>query len=191
MRHFAKRLALPGDISDMENLTMRSLILTGAVSLAALMMGCGPEASSMAENSPVFAVETAAHSPGSHIKLVEQFTEPLVNPCNGEVIVFAGVAISQINQTGDFHLEFETRASGTGIGPESGATYEYSVTGYEATNWGNGNELQGTFGAGANARMISSLPELTFTAHFQFHGVALPSGEFTVTRNVDRVECKS
>jgi hypothetical protein len=38
--------------------------------------------------------------------------------------------------------------------------------------------------------MISSIPSLSFTAHFQFHGLVLPSGEFKVTRSVDRVECK-
>ena len=43
----------------------------------------------------------------------------------------------------------------------------------------------------ANARMISNVPGLAFTSHFQFRGVALPSGEFKVSRDVDRVECKA
>jgi hypothetical protein len=170
---------------------MLSRTLTATASFMALLCGCGPDGSSLAENSSLLPSSTAAQRPGSHTKLVEHFTEALVNPCNGEEIVFTGVAINQINVTGDSHLEFQGRASGTGIGPESGATYNYNVTGYESTNWGNGNDLQVTFGAGANARMISSLPELTFTAHFQFHGVKLPSGEITVTRSVDRVECKA
>ena len=192
MRHFATRSALTDDVSDMEKLTMQSQTLTGAAVLMGMFLtGCGPEPGPTSETAVGPTTATADFSAGSHTRFVEQFTEPLVNPCNGEVIVFAGVATSQINRTGDFHLEFVTRASGTGTGPESGATYQYSLTAYETTNWGNGNDLQGTGGAGANARMISSLPELTFTAHFQFHGVALPSGEIAVTRDVDRVECKA
>jgi hypothetical protein len=176
---------------------MHSRIITGgAFLMGALLTGCGAESGPTAEstaltpNTPVLSAGSANASSATHTKLVEQFEEPLMNPCNGEVIVFTGVARSQINDIDGLHVEFLTRASGNGTGPESGASYHYELTAYENTNWTR-DRLDGTFGAGANARMISSVPELTFTAHFRFHGVLLPSGAFTVTRNLDRVECKA
>jgi hypothetical protein len=150
---------------------------------AALLTGCGAESGPTAENVAGLAADAVDHNIRNHIKLVEPFSEPLVNPCNGEVIVFSGEAVSQINKVGDLHFEFLTRASGTGTGPESGATYAYTVTAYESENRPIVDTPPATFGAGANARMISSIPGLTFTAHFQFHGVFLPSGEFKVTRD--------
>jgi len=153
------------------------------LALTALLAGCEAESDLTAPNAPGLAV--------THTRLVESFTEsPLVNPCNGEAIVFSGVAISQINEVDDLHFEFWTRGSGTGTGPASGATYAYTVIAHESFDTPNHDAPHATFGAGANARMISSVPGLSFTAHFVFHGVALPSGEFEVTRNVDRVECK-
>lgn len=171
---------------------MRSQTLTGAaVLMGMLLTGCGAESGPTAENIAGLAADAVDHNTGNHIKLVETFTEsPIVNPCNGEAIVFSGVAVSQINNVDELHFEFLTRASGTGTGPESGATYAYTVTAYENVNKPDGVTVA-TFGAGANARMISSIPSLTFTAHFQFHGVFLPSGEFKVTRDLDRVECKA
>jgi hypothetical protein len=172
---------------------MRSLTWTGAAMLMGMLLtGCGAESGPTAVNEAGLTADAAAYNTGNHIKLVETFTEsPIVNPCNGEAIVFSGVAVSQINNVDELHFEFLTRASGTGSGPESGASYAYELTAYETFNTPDGAAPQATFGAGANARMISSIPGLTFTAHFQFHGIALPGGGFKVTRDLDRVECKA
>jgi hypothetical protein len=78
---------------------------------------------------------------------------------------------------------------GTGTGTESGAAYTYYLdAAHENRNSANGQEP--TFASGANARIISDVPGLSFTAHFLFHSVTLPSGEVKLTRRVDRVECK-
>ena len=137
----------------------------------------------------VCGAEAADHATGEHIKSVEPFTETLVNPCNGEAIVFSGEAISHFTVLDDRHTEAWTSATGTGTGPQSGATYTYNLdAGHEIFHTGNGQNT--IFEAGANARMISDLPGLSFTAHFVFHAVILPSGEFKVTRDLDRVACK-
>ena len=133
--------------------------------------------------------EAADHATGEHIKSVEPFTETLVNPCNGEAIVFSGEAVLHFTVLDNRHVEFFTSSTGTGIGPESGATYTYNLdAAHEIFHTANGQNA--TFEAGANARMITDLPGLSFTSHFVFHGVILPSGEFKVTRSLDRVECK-
>jgi hypothetical protein len=81
--------------------------------------------------------------------------------------------------------------SGAGAGPESGASYAYNLVFHESDNTPSATGPQANFFANASARISSSLPGLSFTAHFVFHGVGLPSGEFKVTRNLDRVECKA
>jgi hypothetical protein len=170
---------------------MRSLTQTGATTLmGVLLAGCGAESGPTAVNVAAHAADAATHNTGNHIKVVEPFTEPLVNPCNGEVIVFSGEAVVHVTQVGDRHIEFFTSATGTGTGPESGATYTYHLdAAHENRNSANGQLPN--FASGANARIISDLPGLSFTAHFVFHIATLPSGEYKVTRAVDRVECKA
>jgi hypothetical protein len=167
---------------------MRSQILTGAaVLMGMLLTGCGAESGPTAENTAGLAADAVDHNTGNHTKLVEVFTEPLTNPCNGEVIVFSGDAITQINEVNGLHRELLGHATGTGIGPESGASYTYNLVFQEAFQ----AAPEANFYANANARVISSVRALSFTAHFVAHAVFLPSGEFKVTRNVDRVECKA
>jgi len=171
---------------------MRSVTVAGtALLIGMLLTGRGAEPGRTAENVVGLTADAATHNTGNHIKLIEPFTEALVNPWNGEVIVFSGEAVSQINEVGDLHFEFLTRASGTGTGPESGATYAYTLTASMSFNTPGDGASQATFADDANARMISDVPGLPFTAHFQFRDVALPSGEFKVTRDVDQVECKA
>jgi hypothetical protein len=158
-----------------------------AIAAVALIIGCGVESNPTAENEAGLTPIAAQLSTPVHAKLVEVFTEPLTNPCNGEVIVFSGDAITQINEVDGLHRELLGHATGTGIGPESGASYTYNLVFQEAFQ----AAPEANFYANANARVISSVRALSFTAHFVAHAVFLPSGEFKVTRNVDRVECKA
>jgi hypothetical protein len=149
----------------------------------------GPAMLMMGTLLTAFGAEAADHPTGEHIKSVEPFAETLVNPCNGEAIVFSGEAVLQVTQVDDRHLEFFTSAEGIGTGPESGATYTYHLdAAHENRNSVNGQEP--TFASGANARVYSDLPGLSFTSHFVFHSVTLPFGEIKVIRSVDRTECK-
>lgn len=195
MRHLTKCLARTPvllDISHLENLTMRSLTLTGvAILAAALITGCEAESSPTDENAAGLIADAVAQNTPTHSKVVEPFTEPLASPCNGEVIVFSGEAITKMNDVGGLHSELQGSASGAGTGPESGATYAYHLVFHENFNTPSPTALQANHFANANARVSSSLRGLSFTAHFVFHAVALPGGEFKVTRNLDRVECKA
>lgn len=167
---------------------MRSLTLTGvAIAAVALITSCGVDSNPTAENEAGLTPVAAQLSTPVHTKLVEVFTEPLTNPCNGEVIVFSGDAITQINEVNGLHRELLGHATGTGIGPQSGASYTYNLVFQEAFQ----AAPEANFYANANARVISSVRALSFTAHFVAHAVFLPSGEFKVTRNVDKVECKA
>jgi hypothetical protein len=173
---------------------MRSLKLTAAIMAIALITGCEAGSDLTAENAHGLKADVADAADLKtpvHIKLVEQFTESLTNPCNGEVIVFSGEAITQITEVDGLHTELQGSASGTGTGPESGATYEYNLVFHENDKIPSVTKPQGNFFANANARVSSSLRELSFTSHFVFHGVVLPSGEFKLTRVVERTECKA
>jgi hypothetical protein len=182
----------PCDIPPMESLTMQSPTLAGtALLMGTLLTGCGAELGPTGENAPALRADAAAPSTPRHTTTVEPFTESLVNPCNAEVIVFSGEGTNKVTDVRGLHVELQGSGSGTGTGPESGATYAYNLVFHESFNTPSPTAPQADFFANANARVRSSLPGLSFTAHFVFHAVALPSGEFKVTRNVDRVECKA
>jgi len=60
---------------------MRSLTQTGATTLmGVLLAGCGAESGPTAVNVAAHAADAATRNTGNHIKVVEPFTEPLVNP---------------------------------------------------------------------------------------------------------------
>jgi hypothetical protein len=157
-------------------MTMRLLTLTNPAMLmmGTLLTGVGAE---------------AAPTVG-HLKSVEQVTETAVNPCNGEEIVLSGEAVLRVTQLDDWHVEFFTSAKSTGTGQESGATYTSRLEQHEIIHWSADDDKHANFVAGAAARTTSDPLGLGFTSHFVFHGVLLPSGEFKVTRSLDRVECK-
>ena len=124
MRHFPKCLALTAllrDLSHLENLIMRSPILTGAALLmATLLTGCGAEPGPTSESAATLRADAAAPITPRHTTTVEPFTEPLANPCNGEVIVFSGEGTTKVTDVRGLHVELQGSGSGTGTGPESG-----------------------------------------------------------------------
>jgi len=82
-------------ISNLENLTMRSLTLTGAAMLAAaLLTGCSAEADPTAETTPGLTAErhTAEHSSTTYT-----FEDYVGNPCNGETVHLTGMGVQQTN----------------------------------------------------------------------------------------------
>ena len=114
---------------------MRLTLPTGAAMLlGTLLTGCGTETGPTAGSALAVSADAADRHTPEHVKLVEQFTEPLTNPCNGEVIVFSGEAIPQITDADGLHFELTGSASGTGTGPESGATYTYNLVFHEGHN---------------------------------------------------------
>ena len=143
--------------------------------------------------TPSLAVEDAGHNTADHFKVEEAINFELENPCNGELITFSGGGFYQFTSVGiqegpdagqPVHFEFTGVNRATGIGQESGATYSYHDVYHEGFNAPINYLLNSTFHA------ISDLPGLSFDGHLAFHFVAPPSGEFKVTREVDRFECK-
>ena len=80
------------------------------------------------------------------------------------------------------HFEFQGVLRATGIGPESGARYTMYDTYHEGFNAPHNYLVRGSYHA------TSNLPSLSFYGHFDFHVVVLPTGEFTVTRDVPLAE---
>ena len=187
------------DISHLENLTMRSLTLTGAAILtAALLTGCGAEAGPTAENVPGLTADATDHNVADHFKSVVTGTFDVRSPCNGELIILAGEEIDQFTLVGPrdlldagifYHLEFQQQVRATGTGSETGATYTLKDMLHENFNSPNEPAPHLTFSSHGTSHVTSDLPGLSFKAHFVFHGV-IPSGEdFKVTTELERVTC--
>jgi len=130
---------------------------------------------------------------------VEAVELEIESPCNGELIAFSGEAIYQFTLVGtrealdagfSVHEEFQSRLRATGTGQESGASYTINEIFHESFQSPSPPAPQFTFSVGGMFHVTSDLPGLSFDGHFGFHGLALPSGEFKVTRELERVECK-
>ena len=180
---------------------MRSLTLSGAAMLmAALVTGCASDDSPTAPSALSLAVDGAGHNVAVHTKFIEALSFVYENPCNGEMIAFSGEAISQETAVGTLedleagsarHFEYQSSLLATGTGPESGAVYTLNDTFHEGFNTPSASAPQATFSARAATRVRSDLPGLSWTIHFVYHVVTLPSGEFKVTRDVDSAQCKA
>jgi len=180
---------------------MRSLTLTGAAMLMGILLtGCASEDSPTAPAIPSLAVEDAGHNAADHFKVVEAVEFEVESPCNGELIAFSGEAIYQTTRVGTrevldaglaVHGEFYSHLRATGTGQESGASYTINDIYHENFESPSPPAPQITFSVGGMFHVTSDLPGLSFDAHFGFHGLALPSGEFKVTRELESVECKA
>jgi hypothetical protein len=156
-----------------------------------LLTGCDTGSGLPSETAADLSGGPVSYNAASHTRFTEPFTETLVNPCNGELVFFSGETTNQVNDVDGLHSELLIRASGVGIGQESGASYAYTLISSFSFNTPAPAKPQFTVAEDANARMISNIAALTFTAHFQFRGVNLPSGGFKISRDVNRVDCKA
>jgi hypothetical protein len=188
------------DIPPSENRAMRSLLLTGTALLAAaLVTACGPDSNPITESTPVLLADAADHNTADHFTSVEAVTFEVENPCNGEIIVFSGVARSQstvvdtrehLDAGFSLHMELQSNTQATGTGPESGASYELKDIYHEGFDSPNPPAPHATFSGHATTHITSDLPGLSFDLRFLFHGV-VPSGkDFKVTREVESAECR-
>jgi hypothetical protein len=181
------------DTSHLENLTMQSLTLTGAAMLAAaLLTGCGAESGPTAENVPPLTADatlTADHS-SSIIPLDEIF----VSPCNGETIHLTGTLRAEDTFVGTsdgfLHHELQVVVSETGTGLTTGATYRSHDVNHEGFNSPTPEAPNLTFTYNETFYFISTTPALSFRGQFAFHFVALPSGDFKITRDFGSLACQ-
>ena len=181
------------DISHLENLTMRSLKLTGAAMLAAaLLTGCGAEAGPTAETAPSLTAEphTAEHSSTTYT-----FEDYVGNPCNGETVHLTGIGVQQTNVVngggGVLHYELQLVEDITGTGLTTGASYRSHNVIEEGFNEPTASALNVTYTFREESYvMMSTTPGVSFRQGALFHFVALPSGEFKVTRDLESLECR-
>jgi hypothetical protein len=181
---------------------MRLSTLAGAAMLmvGTLLTGCTREDSPTAPTTPSLAVEGAGHNTADHFKVVEATEFEVESPCNGELITFSGVGISQLTLVGTredldagraVHSEFQSHNRATGTGAESGASYKINDIFHDGFNSPSPLAPQSTFRFGGMFHVTSGVPGLSFDGHFGFHAVILPTGEFKVTREVGDVVCKA
>lgn len=199
MRHFPKSLALRRGPSHLENLTMRSMTLTGAAMLAAVLLtGCGAEAGPTAETVSGLTADATDHNVADHFKSVVPGTFEVESPCNGELIILSGEEIDQLTLVGPRealdagswqHMEFQQQVRATGTGSETGATYTLKDMLHENFESPNEPAPHVTFSSHGTSHVTSDLPGLSFDIHSVFHFV-VPSGkDFKVTREVTSVTC--
>lgn len=181
------------DISHLETLTMRSLTLTGAAILAAaLVTGCGADSGPTGETTPGLTADshTAEHSSTTY-----PFEDYIGNPCNGETVHITGIGVQQTNVVdvggGVLHFEIQVVNDITGTGLTTGASYRSRDVSEEGFNSPTGPALNFTYAYRVESYLMSKTPGASFWAHTLFHFVALPSGEFKITRDLESVECRA
>ncbi len=174
-------------------------LATGALFAVAILTACTGGDAPTAPTTPSLRVEDAGHNAADHFKVVEAVELEVESPCNGELIAFSGEAIYQTTLVGtrealdagfSVHREFQSRLQATGIGQESGATYTIKEIFHENFESPSPPAPQFTFSLGSMFQVTSDLPGLSFDGHFGLHALALPSGAFKVTRELESVECK-
>jgi hypothetical protein len=175
-------------------------LATSALLVAALLTACAGDDTATGPTTPSLIVEGAGHNAADHFKVVEVGDFEIESPCNGELIVFSGENIYQLTLVDtrehldagfSVHSEFQSHTRATGTGPLSGAGYVINDIFHENFESPSPPAPQVTIMAHGTAHITSDLPGLSFVGHFAFHGVALPSGEFKVTRFLESAECRN
>jgi hypothetical protein len=176
------------DLSHLENLTMRSLTLTGAAMLAAVLLtGCGSDSDPTAANTAGPLADATSSHTVDHFSINEPFpgAEVFVNPCNGETIQFTGTLVGQVTSM-DTHYELHIVISATGTGLTTGAAYTFYVNQHESFNSPTPEALNFTYRFLERDKATSTTPGLSFAGHSYFNFVALPDGTFKITRDSDQ-----
>ncbi len=173
---------------------MRPLTLTGAAMLAAaLMTGCGDESGPTAENQPALTAD--ATTTATHTSSITPLDEIFVSPCNGEGIHVTGTLRAEDNFVGTsdyfLHHELQVVVSETGTGLTTGASYRSHDVNHESFNSPTLEAPNLTFTFHETFYFISTTPGLSFRGQFFEHFVALPSGDFKITRDVGSLECRA
>lgn len=177
---------------------MRALTLTGTIATLALLSGCAADEPTGPE-LPSLRVEEAGHNATEHDSGVNPVSFEIQSACNDELIAFTGtdtyhltaVDTPEALESGNsVHFTFQSHVRATGTGSESGATYTIDDIYQTSFNSPSPPAAQFTFAEHGTLRINSDVAGLSFTGHFIFRGVGLPSGEFKAVVEVERVECR-
>jgi hypothetical protein len=170
---------------------MRSLTLTGAAMLAAAMMtGCGTGSSPTEADTGSLTADGLTATSAVHESQIFALDETYVNPCNGETVHLTGTLVGHSNIVDALHLEFHATIAETGTGLTTGTSYTSHSTFNEVFNSPTGTALDYSYSFRDAVHVISSPTGLSFTLKHTFHVIGLPSGEFTVTKDVESATCQ-
>jgi len=178
------------DLSHLENLTMRSLTLTGAAVLAAaLLTGCGSDSDPTVANTAGPLADATNSQTVDHFSINEPATDVLDNPCNGETVQFTGTLVGQVTRMDPpTHYEAHFILSETGTGLTTGAAYTFYVDRHESFNSPTPEALNYTYRFLERNVATSTTPGLSFAGYNYFNVVGLPDGTFKITRESDPPE---
>ena|SRR5215208_4934182 len=174
---------------------MQSLILPAAsVLVAALLAGCGTESVPTAEDLPGVELNVSAPYAADHFSSTIPLDETFVSPCNGETIHLTGTLSAEdtfVGTTDGFlHHELQVVVFETGTGLTTGASYTSHDVNHESFNSPSVAAPNFTFTYRENYFFNSTTPGLSFSGRFFVHFLALPSGEFVVTRDSGLLQCR-
>ena len=174
----------------MQTLTLPS----AAVLAAALLAGCGKESALTAPEPPAIKLGASAPYLTDHFSSTIPLDETFVSPCNGETIHLTGTLRAEDTFVGTtdyfLHHELQVVVSETGTGLSTGATYTSHDVNHESFNSPSGPAPNFTFTYRENYFFNSTTPGLSFSGRFFVHFLALPSGEFVVTRDSGSLQCR-
>ena len=173
--------------------------MIAGVLLGAALAACDQNGAAPSPTEPSFAID-AGHNAAEHIKEVNQVSFEIVNPCNGEVIVFSGTEVlratfvdkpENLENGFSVHNNLVSQVDATGTGPSSGATY--SIHDIVTQNFESPSPPAPQFTASFHdtAKVTSSDPALDFTIKQLVHVLLNPgTAEFTVTKDQLEVTCQ-
>jgi hypothetical protein len=174
--------------------THRSII--AALAAAVTLTACDSATTPTAPPAQL-RVEDAGHNAALHFSSTTALDETLESPCNGETIHLTGTARDQMTVVGVpedlpdnwLHAEHSGVVSESGTGLTTGLPYQFRDSFHEIFNSPSVSAANFVFHTKETGRVTTTEPGLSFTLHFAFYAVGLPSGEIKVTREIESLEC--
>ena len=170
----------------------------GLLFASTLFTACADDQPLTAPTTPAFAVGTG-HNSTDHFKIDEPVEFQVENPCNGELIDLIGRETGQINAVdtrenldngNSIHFEHHGHVVATGVGQQTGTTYDVNSVFHESFNSPSPPAPQVTISFRETFHVTSSVPGMGFSVHTLFHLVLQPSaGEARITKDIESVEC--
>jgi hypothetical protein len=164
---------------------MHSSLLFSTALISALVLGCDeqPAPSEPAAVGVNLAVTQNARDP---------FTTEYPNPCNGEVIEFAGflhsLAVVTPDGSGGFHVVSHYNLTVRGVGQTTGATYIANEASSDAFGAKPPYPARETFTLHTNVIGQGQAPD--FRQHATFHVTVNAKGELTASIDRFRATCR-
>jgi hypothetical protein len=164
---------------------MHSSILLSTVVISALVLGCNEEP---APFEPMAVGVDLAVTQNAR----EPFTTEYLNPCNGEVIEFAGflhsLAAVTADGSGGFHVVSRYNLTVHGVGQTTGAAYIGNEASTDVFGVKPPYPARETFTLHTNVIGQGQAPD--FRQHVTFHVTINAKGELTVSINKFRATCR-